>query len=856
MATQNTASDRADKIAQTRAELGATLEHYFTAYAARIAEREQRAEEYKQAEAAYKQRKRSAEISGVPFAEPKPTRVQVPSQPVLAVEAEVGLGKSYAVGTRIAQMAVGYGLPIAILAPTRQLCHEYAENIKQAASRDKWRVYRGREDYIATTQDGQAIPTTPWTCYAKTAADAAGERGHRPAHSLCTNCQHGQAHAVMRGKPEAREKAIKWFKQHQYAPDEISAIPTCRFLYEGLPDQLAAQVLVSPVQAFSEAIGMWLDRDDPDRPPVQRLIFVDEASTIAKKLTIGIDDVNGWRKNVEKRLTWLQRLNDEHDADEIETLKVVQQITTDLIAAMNSDRAPDAALAKAIVTTDQRLRNLKMMMAGTARFEGIEYDKTANSHEIPLRGFHALALACASAAVKTDEHAYIVQEIAPVIEWAFTKGSVVFMDATIDPILRLVIERLGGSVHRARVEQNIEVERVIGFMYARGKTNSQHYSYTAKAAIRDIKEIASDMPKPCAVISHRAYFQHGGEAGDAKNAAQATCEAIENEFSGDVLAGWFGKHDRGHNDWKQRHIAMVGMPIQSPASLRDAWSERQALARLAKLDLPDWTMDGDGSSDAMSKLLPADPVQRQWLCDIYAATTVQVIGRARALHSDDTITIRLYGGIVHKDLDAALARYGVFITKVSHNTIHDAQPGRKPADPHAVVHAIERACGEIEALGLRPTRRSVAERLRAAGRAFRAETIGAVLRARLSQRRATDETVDFGSGIPIRDLFIGIAEPKTKKKRQESPRSGLRRSRGEKEHTPAAAAPPHERTDQTPPARAGAQPTPCKRIARQAAQEDDDGQADGDFGADDVLPARSEVWPRMACDDEWEMIPA
>lgn len=836
MATQNTASNRADKIAQTRAALSETLEHYFTAYAARLNEREQRAEEYKQAETAYKQRKLSAEISGLLFNEPKPKRVQVPSQPVLAVEAEVGLGKSYAVGTRIAQMAVGYGLPIAILAPTRQLCEEYAENIKQAASRDKWRVYRGREDYIATTQDGQAIPTTPWTCYAKTAADAAGERGHRPAHSLCTNCKHGQAHAYMRGKPEAKEKAIKWFERHQYAPDEISAIPTCRFLYEGLPAQLAAQVLVSPVQAFSEAIGMWLDRDDPDRPPVQRLIFVDEASTIAKKLTIEIGDVNGWRKNVEKRLTWLQKLNDDNDADEIETLKAVQQITTDLIAAMNSDREPDAALAKAIVTTDQRLRNLKMMMAGTARFEGIEYDKTANSHEIPLRGFHALALACASAAVKTDEHAYIVHEIAPVIEWAFTKGSVVFMDATIDPVLRLVIERLGGSVHRARVEQNIEVERVIGCMYARGKTNSQHYSYTARAAIRDIKEIARDMPKPCAVISHRAYFQHYEEGGGTK-AAQATCEAIENEFGGDVLAGWFGKHDRGHNAWKQRHIAVVGMPILSPASLRDAWSERQALARLAGLDLPAWTMDGDGSSDAMSQLLPADPVQRLWLCDIYAGTTVQVIGRARALHSDDTITIRLYGGIVHKDLDAALARYGVFITKVSHNTIHDAQPGRKPADPHAVVHAIERACDEIEALGARPTRRSVAERLRAAGRAFRAETIGAVLRARLSQRRAT-ETVDFGSGIPIRDLFIGIAEPKTKKKRQESPRSGLRRSRG-KTHTPAAPPPPpNERTDQAQPA------SQCKRIARQAAQDaQDEGQADA--WRPDWLDARTWL-PRCA----------
>lgn len=58
--------------------------------------------------------------------------------------------------------------------------------------------------------------------------------------------------------------------------------------------------------------------------------------------------------------------------------------------------------------------------------------------------------------------------------------------------------------------------------------------------------------------------------------------------------------------------------------------------------------------------IPDDPEAARWLMDIYAATLVQAIGRARGVNhhdADEPLQIRLYGGLAIQAMDAALARY-------------------------------------------------------------------------------------------------------------------------------------------------------------------------------------------------------
>ncbi len=648
---------------------------------------------------------------------------KAPPLPPLAIRATVGLGKS-AAAARLAQQVSAAGMPVLILVPTIQLAQEYAAKMPGAV------VYKGRR---APEQDaaGKEI-TGPHTCYHVDAVAQAGARHHRPAQSVCRECKHGRAGAYAAGGQRA-EQAVQWFRKHNITQDKISAIEPCRFLYDGLPSQMQADLLIAPHSAFSDALATH----GPDR--VQRLVIVDEQATLSEHIKITIADVAKWRTWCEQRADafasgeryWINK-NDPRNAEEVARWRHVSAELAHVIAALNSGALPSEhtgadgkTTAQRLVELDRYLKDAEAIKGGTASFERVQLvdlgTGRTQKHDTPLRALRALVRSVKGGTLRmSGSCTYSLHDPAPALIHAIKRGSTILMDATLDPILEQTITASGGEIYRAEVPSNVRLVRHSGHGYYRGTPALKNYIYTAQAALRDMHAIAEDMLRThergaCALITHKAYLDHT----DPDRSAAEQAADFAREFDGEAECGWFGAHDRGHNAWAGRHISILGMPLLNPQATAEAWRARQAIAALAGLQLDDWQEPAEG------EILPSDPAQRAWLCDFYAATVAQAAGRARAIHQSYEVEVRLYGGIDTGDMDAALERAGLPVIERKRNATHSSTAGRRQG---ASDQDIQQAAEGLRAAGGRVSVQTVCDHLRAHGATVDRTRATAVLR--------------------------------------------------------------------------------------------------------------------------------
>jgi hypothetical protein len=177
------------------------------------------------------------------------------------------------------------------------------------------------------------------------------------------------------------------------------------------------------------------------------------------------------------------------------------------------------------------------------------------------------------------------------------------------------------------------------------------------------------MQKPAAIITHKAWLKNSVENYLSDQAAKEASELFYKKTG--VKIGWFGSHDRGHNEWQGCNISVVGWPLLSPDAISAAYSGDRAALMVAGIDWPAW--DGVCSEWDAPNLIPPLPTQivvRDWLLDQYAATIAQAIGRARAVNSPSEIRIHLYGGLNSREMEDVLAVHGVFINHKEKDTVH------------------------------------------------------------------------------------------------------------------------------------------------------------------------------------------
>ncbi|MDD4886977.1 MAG: hypothetical protein PHO64_08645, partial [Thiomonas sp.] len=595
-----------------------------------------------------------------------------PAIPAIGLQVTVGLGKSSSVDTT-AQTLYLRGLPFAVLVPTHALADEYIGRF--AASGVSATHYYGRQ------APGNEIGAS-WTCWKQDAVEVAGLKNHRPAQSVCKTCLHGMRVEAERGN----ERAVEFFKRRGEDPAKHEP---CRFLYESLPQMLDAQVLVLPIASFSEAIGFWQPRDIVSGVPTektQRLIIVDESIELAQPVQVRAGDVAGWRdalpalaERLDKASSLLQAKEVRSKAEEDDLrharalrglLPEIDGLFSSVVAAIAGDGQPDGPR---VLDVYQRARKAgALRSAGTAPWERVGLHDDGASFHIPLRALGVLAASVESGVLRAARNHWVAYELSPVIEWAQKHGSVLFMDATLPLPLRGIVEAAGGAVIEAQAPQNHHIQRVNGYLYARGKVGPGEYQRNAKSRMKELERIAAQLPKPAAILTHKASLRYSQDACDCDDAAQTA--ALEFETRTGVSIGWFGAHDRGHNNWSGRSLALVGMPLLSPDAIASSYGADRAALAQAGIDWPAW--DGQmnepsGPTSPQGVPMPANDEVRAWLMDKYAQGIAQAIGRNRAVNRAGVpLLVQLWGGIDCKELDAALERFGISTDERSINFIH------------------------------------------------------------------------------------------------------------------------------------------------------------------------------------------
>lgn len=688
--------------------------------------------------------------------QPMPDLPRAPAP--IGIQATVGLGKSHSAST-VAVAAAAAGLPMVVLVPTHHLADEYVSRFKSAGVEACH--YYGRQ--APENRVGEA-----WICWEPEAVEQAGNKNHRPAQSLCRTCPHGLRVAAERGG-EGAEKAIRWFKEHGKLPDEFKS---CRFLYEALPTMLAAPILVMPVQSFSETAAVWQERDlitDAVVRQTQRLVIVDEHVELAQKITIRPGDVAGWRdalprvlEQVEKQIDFLTRQElDEAQRKELEQAMALRALVPELdllfgdaAAAIAQDRQPDAPR---IIGLYEAARRAGAVAAGSARWERISYlQRGDGDFHIPLRALAVLASNLQSGCLRVGTNCWTAHEVSPVVEWALRKGSTVFMDATMPMAVRTMIERVGGEVVEASAPQNHRVMRVSGYLYSRGRVGPGEYQRNAKSRMAEITRIAAQLPKPAAILTHKAslkysvdHCQNDDAAGDAK---------AEFESKTGVGIGWFGAHDRGHNAWAGRHIALVGMQLLSPDAIASAYGVVRAALMQAGVAWPAWDgLTGGEGAETQGVPLPSDAQVRAWLLDSYAQGVAQGIGRNRAVnHQGEPLVVQLWGGIDCPEFDQALARYGIETHERIANTLHQTlnEYRTRGTDMISIDQAIEAIYQASQHTGISPSVSTVRSLLTREGGKAADSAIAARLRAWRDEGRLPPAGKGGKPWKPMRDAEI------------------------------------------------------------------------------------------------------
>lgn len=698
--------------------------------------------------------------------------------PPMAARVTVGVGKS----TAAREIARASKLPLVIVVPNHDLAKTYVDGIPGA------RHYFGRQ---LPAEDGT---TTEFTCFKIPLVTQAGDKNHRPAQSLCRTCPHGMAGVLVNSADQGKiDAANKFFADRGLNPAGYSA---CRFLYEGLPKSLSAEKLVMPIQSFSDAAGDWFERDPFSGVPyrtTQRLVIFDERVDLAHEVTISPADVSGWRDSlpkIQERLERsLRRLDELTNPSEAETeerknaqgvlnlMPEIDGLFQHLIVALATGEMPDATLIKEM---DQKIRDAGASASGTARWERVSWNHESDEFFTPLRALATLAWSLKAGAARVKRNGLHCYEVAPVVDWSVKRGSTIFLDATLSLPTRALIESAGGKIHDASADQNMTVTRIVGHLYARGKADHKGYERSARAYMREIEKIAMAMPENSAILTHRAYLAYSNTMEDKvedkahpnrkiKAGNPEVTKADFEAWTGRKI-GWFGKHDRGQDDWKGMHLAIVGMPIMGS----DAWASAYACARSAMLsagapddDWPEFNGKDDWGDGNNGVPLPLQPQVRAWLLDDYAGTIAQAVGRNRAVdHKGEPLTVQLWGGIQSPEMDQALARHGVRIQAATPNPIHrDGAHGREKTD----IKLIDQAINLVQAAGRCVSQRSVRDAL--AGMRASADTNA--INARLAKLRSGGALPPASrGGRPaktalncIRDIYIqtsaviSVAEP-------------------------------------------------------------------------------------------------
>jgi hypothetical protein len=518
--------------------------------------------------------------------------------------------------------------------------------------------------------------------------------------------------------------------------------PTCLVAAH---EALSAELMRAPVQFR----GRRRPGDDQATDtPEPRLLVMDESPPLVETVAVDADQVAIWvarvsalltewraeevlavgrrQKNLRRRLARLERVGDALRA--LAATLVLDPEAFDEAAVLEAWSALGEAAAEMLRVNTPAAVTAPWEEVAVVRQEG-EAEKV-----IPLR---AIADSVNFALPRREAGGFEVtppgEGGAPVIRFRAATPALhvllgdwegyrsVLLDATPPWGLRALFEaRATASADVEVVDVPARMGRVIchlsGHTFARGR----YRALRRGGGGRDEEKAAAALRRDVAKVERetRAYLAHNPGREIAILTHKPVVEKLEEQWKDDpyfgpllargvLKAGWYGRHDRGTNEFEGRSVLVFGVPSTSPDAQRAAANnDRAVLAGLR--EVPEWSDERvrvvrrlpDGREVALRMLAPADPVLRaRWDYELSAAIA-QAVGRARMADHPD-VEVHLFGGYVPD-----LGRFGFDV-----EVVEDDEPGAAE-DRNRLTHleSLRRAvvaAADLEAHGRRATVRAV-----------------------------------------------------------------------------------------------------------------------------------------------------
>lgn len=343
--------------------------------------------------------------------------------------------------------------------------------------------------------------------------------------------------------------------------------------------------------------------------------------------------------------------------------------------------------------------------------------------EIPVRALRDLAGAISRGSAW--RRAGLLLFSVPTRQASAIAGGALVLDATPSMAVRDLVAAMGGVVREVRAEQRgLVVTQILDGGH--GKTAC------AAPGSRDREMVAFEAAYQAAIDEHGAEnvcsITHKSLAEAIRARHMGPDGAIEPGWD---AVGWWGRHNRGQNEWEGRtHLTIWGLPQLSPtAAQRQYEAERSAIREAcekAGVAVPEqWQQPWDGERAPRWGRVPGQDVDLQyngyandaidrWARSWTTGEVVQAIGRLRSTRRpDECLTVEIHAAM------PLLQEYGMAVDEVRrgagrtrseyHQERRDDQGQRAVVAIRALVHqgrapSRRAANAALEAMGL-PTLR-------------------------------------------------------------------------------------------------------------------------------------------------------
>ena len=450
-------------------------------------------------------------------------------------------------------------------------------------------------------------------------------------------------------------------------------VPACDWIQqvENVRHEPYVACTIQSLQGFPDHLLYYKSSHGPRQP---RRVFFDDCFNAFDKTEISSEDVQKWIERTQEKIRHNEYIIDGMKnvtskkwlkiQSEIEFFKKIEQSLFSLIDLL-ADSAKKPGRKRDLAAPDgfENWTDFSVFINGLGKEkDGYCVEKvifTEYEQDIPLRALKDLASAVLSGTVFTEKgllYATFPSLSAKVLEMCVTREeeieeqsddendfksanlayqnkktktvkdrSYVILDATPTPDIISLVEKTEGSVHEIRVRKDFLKIRQLGTRL-HGRSSMRQMKNELSFLTTQVKKAIEQVGKAdVCVITHKPLAEKLVSTG------LLPTESI----------GWWGCHERGHNNWKEKKILILfGVPISPEIrtiyehTYQSAiWTEDREPSRVS---LP---IDIDGRVGEVWASLPSDSKIAYFERTYVTASVVQAIGRLRAPRRSEPVEV-------------------------------------------------------------------------------------------------------------------------------------------------------------------------------------------------------------------------